>query len=451
MVFVVGNTGIRLMPTNEYRARKLLKSGRARIFKRNPFMIRLLNRETGETQPVEYKCDTGYGHIGVSVCTEKRELVNAQYDLLKDEPERHNDRRKYRRDRRNRKRYRAPRFDNRRGKISEDGFAPSVRNKRDRHIEIFTRYDSVLPITEAVFEMGQFDTQVLRAVQEGKPLPEGTDYQRGERYGIETLREAVFTRDHHKCLICGKTSSGDGAILRIHHVGFWKQDRSDRLSNLMTVCTRCHTSKNHKPGGKLYGLEPKLSSLSGATFMTMVRWDMLNKLKAAAPDVRFRVTYGAATKLARKALGIQKTHANDAYAMGRCHPKRRTDFHQYKKLRRNNRVLEKFYDARVIDTRTGEKVPGTALGCNRTSRSVPRNNLNNLRIYRGATVSKGYRAIRKSRYPLRPGTVITFNGERHAVKGVHNNGTRAILDTGKSVAIGKVIVVFYPGGWQQVI
>lgn len=451
MVFVVGNTGIRLMPTSEYRARKLLKSGRARIFKRNPFTIRLLNRETGETQPVEYKCDTGYGHIGVSVCTEKRELVNAQYDLLKDEPERHNDRQKYRRDRRNRKRYRAPRFNNRRGKTSEDGFAPSVRNKRDRHIEIFTRYDSVLPITEAVFEMGQFDTQALKAVQEGKPLPEGTDYQRGERYGIETLREAVFTRDRHKCLICGKTSSGDGAILRIHHVGFWKHDRSDRLSNLMTVCTRCHTSKNHKPGGKLYGLEPKLSSLSGATFMTMVRWDMLNKLKAAAPNVRFRVTYGAATKLARKALGIQKTHANDAYAMGGFHPKRRTDFHQYKKLRRNNRVLEKFYDARVIDTRTGEKVPGAALGCNRTSRSVPRRNSDSLRIYRGAIVSKGRRLIRRSRYPQRPGTVITFNGERHAVKGVHCNGTRVIIDTGKSVAIGKVIVICYPGGWQQVI
>lgn len=451
MVFVVGNTGIRLMPTSEYQARKLLKSGRARIFKRNPFTIRLLNRETGETQPVEYKCDTGYGHIGVSVCTEKRELVNAQYDLPKDEPERHNDRRKYRRDRRNRKRYRAPRFDNRRGKISEDGFAPSVRNKRDRHIEIFTRYNSVLPITDAVFEMGQFDTQVLKAVQEGKPLPEGTDYQRGERYGIETLREAVFTRDHHKCLICGKTSSGDGAILRIHHVGFWKNDRSDRLSNLMTVCTRCHASKNHKPGGKLYGLEPKLSSLSNATFMTMVRWDMLNKLKATAPDVRFRVTYGAATKLARKALGIQKTHANDAYAMGRFHPKRRTDFHQYKKLRRNNRVLEKFYDAKVIDTRTGEKVPGAALGCNRTSRSIPRRNPDSSRIYRGATVSKGRRAIRRQRYNIRPGTRLLFNGTKVFAKGVHQGGRGVVLSNGKDVSVKKVTVISYPGGWQQVI
>ena len=451
MVCVVGNTGIRLMPTSEYRARKLLKSGRAKIYKRNPFTIQILNRGNGETQPIEYKCDTGYAHVGVSSCTEKQEVLNAQYNMLTDEAERHNDRRKYRHQRRNRKRYRAPKFNNRKGKISEDGFAPSIRNKRDRQIDLFQRYHEVMPITDAVFEMGQFDTQALKAIQEGKPLPQGTDYQHGERYRIETLREAVFTRDHHKCLVCGRSTAKDGAILRIHHVGFWKNDRSDRLSNLMTVCTRCHTSKNHKPGGKLYGLEPKLSPLSGATFMTMVRWDMLKKLKAVAPDVRIRITYGAATKLSRKILGVKKTHANDAYVMGRFHPKRRTDFHLYKKLRRNNRVLEKFYDSKFIDTRTGDKVSGAQLGCNRTSRSVPRNNPGNLRIYRGEPVSKGRRAIRRQRYSIRPGTRVLFNGTKTFAKGVHQCGKDVVLSNGKDVSVKKVTVICHPGGWQRVI
>ena len=159
------------MPTNERHARRLLKSKRAEIYKRRPFTIRLLDREDGETQPIEYKCDTGYQHIGVSICTEKRELYNLQFDLLPDEAERHNDRRKYRNARRGRKRYRKARFNNRKGLITKDGFAPSICNKRDVHIDIFRRLHEVLPITEAVFEMGQFDTQVLKAVVEGNRIP----------------------------------------------------------------------------------------------------------------------------------------------------------------------------------------------------------------------------------------------------------------------------------------
>ena len=163
------------------------------------------------------------------------------------------------------------------------------------------------------------------------------------------------------------------------------------------------------------------------------------------------MTYGAATKLSRKALGIQKTHANDAYAMGRFHPKWRTDFHQYKKLRRNNRVLEKFYDAKVIDTRTGEKVSGAALSCNRTSRSIPRRNPDSSRVYRGATVSKGRRAIRRQRYNTRPGTRLLFNGTKVFAKGVHQGGRGVVLSNGKDVSVKKVTVISYPGGWQRVI
>ena len=34
---------------------------------------------------MEYKCDTGYQHIGVSIATEKKEVVSEQRDLLPDE------------------------------------------------------------------------------------------------------------------------------------------------------------------------------------------------------------------------------------------------------------------------------------------------------------------------------------------------------------------------------
>ena len=246
-VAVVDKNGIPLMPTTEAKARILLKKGRAVIFKHRPiFTIRITDREGGNTQPVEYKCDTGYEHIGVSICSEKHEYVNAQYDLLPDEKSRHDDCRKYQRSRRNRLRYRKPRFNNRKGMISKDGFAPSIRNKRDVHIRLLQDFAQVIPVTSAVFEMGQFDTQVLKAKEEGKPLPEGTDYQQGERYGIATLREAVFARDHHTCQVCKRNAFKDKVILCIHHAGFWYGDHTDRLSGLMTVCTGCHTPRNHK-------------------------------------------------------------------------------------------------------------------------------------------------------------------------------------------------------------
>ena len=137
MVGVVSKTNRPLMPTDERRARRLLKGGRAEIYKRRPFTIKIRDREDGDVQPIEYKCDTGYQHVGVSICTKKRELYNLQFDLLPDEAERHNDRRKHRNARRGRRRHRKARFDNRKGLMARDGFAPSIRNKRDVHIGIF--------------------------------------------------------------------------------------------------------------------------------------------------------------------------------------------------------------------------------------------------------------------------------------------------------------------------
>ena len=77
-VFVLSKSGIPLMPTTVYRARRLLKKKKAVIEKYDPFTIRLTEREKGNTQPVEYKCDTGYQHIGISICSRKHEYVNEQ-------------------------------------------------------------------------------------------------------------------------------------------------------------------------------------------------------------------------------------------------------------------------------------------------------------------------------------------------------------------------------------
>ena len=451
-VAVISASGEKLMPTNSYRARKLLKSKRAVIHKYKPvFTIKLVDSANGDVQSIEYKCDTGYQHIGISICSSTKEFVNEQRDLLKDEVERHSDSRKYRRTRRNRLRYRKARWNNRKGLISKDGFAPSIRNKRDVHIHLYEEYCNIFPITKAAFEMGQFDTQVLKAIEEGHPIPEGIDYQKGEQYGYATLREAVFARDNYTCICCGKSAIKDGVKLRIHHIGYLSGDRSNRMANLGSVCENCHTSKNHKPGGKLYNLKPRLKTFKGATFMTMVRYSMLKQLKITTPNVDIRVTYGAATKLVRKELNVKKTHSNDAYCMGEFHPKHRSNFKHYKKCRRNNRVLSRFYDAKYRDLRDGSVKTGSQLSCGRTNRKISRHTELDERIYRAHKISKGRVSTRKQHYSLRPGDKVLLEGQKYFAAGIQNNGTYVKLANEKTCSLKKVRVLQHCNAWAAVV
>ena len=446
--FVIAEDGTKLMPTtNVKKVRKLLRTRRAVICKHNPFTIKLKYQSTKYTQPIEFKEDAGYQNIGVSITSQKHEYVSETRVMLNNEVEKHNDCRKYRRARRNRLRYRKPRFDNR--AIAKGWLAPSLAHKKDLHIKIFEMYNEVCPITSVVIEVAQFDTQVLKAVQDGASLPSGTDYQHGERYGYDTLREAVFARDGYTCIICKRNAIKDNIILRVHHVGFWKHDRTNRLSNLATVCTKCHTSQNHKPNGKLYGLKSISKTLKSAAFMNSVKYQVYEGLKAKHPNVI--LTFGTKTKRVRNDLNISKTHANDAYCMGEYRPKHRAHHIMYEKRRRNNRVLEKFYDSKYFDIRDNSVKSGSELSCGRTNRSESRHSFKNERIYRGICKSKGRRAIRRRRYALRPDDVVKYNNQIFHVKGVHNAGTCVILkENNKSVAIKGASVIKHISGWCKI-
>ena len=132
-VCVLSNNGERLMPTFRLgKVRRLLKDGKAKIVKHHPFTIQLLYDSKTNKQPIEICEDVGYNYIGISVKSESHEYVSAQYDTLQDEKEHHDDCRKMRRARRNRLRYRKPRFDNR--KRSEGWLAPSLKHKKELNV-----------------------------------------------------------------------------------------------------------------------------------------------------------------------------------------------------------------------------------------------------------------------------------------------------------------------------
>lgn len=330
-----------------------------------------------------------------------------------------------RRTRRNRLRYRQKRFDNR--KRDKGWLAPSLEHKKELNVNVIKMYCKVMPITHVTVEVGSFDTMLVKAIEEGKAAPEGVDYQKGPRYNLATLREAVFYRDNYTCQVCGREAQKDSAILHVHHMFYWKGRHGNSLSELLTVCEKCHTPANHQKGGKLYGFGEniKFANLSGAAFMNTVRWQIVNELCAAFGKPFVTFTYGAMTKEKRIALHLEKSHNNDAYAMGSFHPVGRCAFEHYEKVKRNNRILERFYDSQYIDIRTGKVTNGKSLFNGRINRNHKKDS-ENLHKYRGKRIRKGYRALRRKKVALNPGDLVFLNGEILVVHGTHTDKKGAV-------------------------
>lgn len=251
------------MPTTPTKAKKLLKSGRAKIVGRDPFTIQLLYGTRGYTQPVTLGIDAGYENIGYSAVTEKEELIGGEFKLLKGVSERITERRKYRRQRRNRKRYRKSRFDNRR--LRTGWLPPSIQHKLDAHIKLVERLKPRLPIKRIVVEVAKFDIQKIK-----NPEISGCQYQRGEQLGYYNLAAYIRHRDKYQCQNPNCKNKAPEKILQIHHIGYWKEDRSDRPGNLITLCDKCHIPANHKKGKFLHGWQPEVKSFRPETFITII-------------------------------------------------------------------------------------------------------------------------------------------------------------------------------------
>ncbi len=116
------------------------------------------------------------------------------------------------------------------------------------------------------------------------------------------------------------------------------------------------------------------------------------------------------------------------------------------KRRRNNRCLEKFYDAKYIDVRDGKVKTGAELGCQRINRRELRISDKSQRIYRGKKKSSGRRSVRKQRYSIRPGDVLICNNRKTTAEGVHCNGTRVTIER-QSYSIKNITLLYHMGGW----
>ena len=332
-VFVLNMRGQPLMPCSPPKARKLLRAGKAVPVRRTPFVIQL-TVPTGETkQPITLGVDAGYKHVGLSATTAKEELLASEVELRQDVTGLLSNRLALRRARRNRKtRYRAPRFDNRVRSKHKGWLAPSVENRIQAHISRIEAVCRVLPITKIVIETASFDIQKIK-----NPEVEGTDYQQGEQLGFWNVREYVLFRDGHVCQ--ARKGRSKDLILNVHHIESRKTG-GDAPGNLITLCEACHKAYH---AGKLKQFSPRRgASFRAETFMGLMRWTVLNRLRERHPELPVTNTYGYLTKHKRIVAGLPKTHCADAFCIaGVLDAKRRGEYLFQKQTRRHNRQIHK--------------------------------------------------------------------------------------------------------------
>lgn len=305
MVYVISKTNEPLMPCSNVIARLLLKQGKAKVKRKEPFTIRLNYETTNYTQNLTLGVDTGSGTAGIAVTNDDGDIVYmSEVTVRNDITDKMTQRAKYRRDRRNRKtRYRKARWLNRANSIRTDRLSPAITSKLHSHVKEIEYIKSILPITEMVFEAGQFDTHLMKNPDLANPKVKHWGYQKGINYGFENTMAMVLNRDNYTCQYC-KGRHKDGK-LEVHHIIFRSQGGSDEESNLVTLCHTCHQNlHNGKINPKLKGKTK--GNLKYATQMNIIRKQLFRIYPEAIE------TFGYVTKANRLHLGVDKEHYYDA-------------------------------------------------------------------------------------------------------------------------------------------
>lgn len=306
LVYVLKQNGQPFMPTQRFgKVRRLLKEGKAKVVRREPFTIKLLYEpETNVVQECYCGVDTGSKHVGVAVVGNDKVLYQSQIELRDDIKRKMDRRRAFRQNRRFRKtRYRKSRFLNRRNSIKKDRLPPSVKHKVQAHIDEVEFCKKILPVKDEnlILEVSQFDTALMKNPNLVNEKVKHWGYQKGFNYGYSSRRKAVLHRDNYTCQCCGKKN----CQLQTHHIIFRSRGGSDDESNMITLCKECH--KGVHDGTIILDKKPKKSKgLKHATHISIIRSQLLKKYPNAIE------TFGFVTAENRNHLNLPKDHYIDA-------------------------------------------------------------------------------------------------------------------------------------------
>lgn len=319
-VFVLDANGKHLSPTKEQKAWFFIRKKRATLVSKYPMVIQL-NKEIPDDKICkdEIRCgiDDGGLHTGIALvqkCQTKNKV------LFKGVIEQRNDvkhlmdvRRGYRRYHRYHKRYRQVRFNNRSLSKRRGRIAPSILQKRQATIRVVVQLNRWINITNYWLEDVAID---IRTLTDGfKPYK--WQYQKSNRLD-ENVRKAVILRDGCKCMECGRTK----CKLEVHHIKPRRLNGSNTLSNLITLCKRCH--QNTEGYEELF-MDKYFALLNsfGNKSLNYAQHVMIGKkwLREQLSNLGIlHLTNGGDTANKRIDWNIEKSHSNDAVCITNLRP-----------------------------------------------------------------------------------------------------------------------------------
>ena len=377
-VFVIGADKRPLMPCHPARARKLLKKGRAVVWRMAPFTIMMLDRTASNcepNQPMILKVDPGAETTGIALLMNRKGQLEVIWAAnLKHRgsfiKSRLDKRRAVRRSRRNRKtRYRQPRFKNRRGR-PRGWLPPSLQSRVLNVYHWCQKLIKKAPISSTSIEVARFDTQKMM-----NPEIDGVMYQQGTLLGYQ-VREYLLSKWGRKCAYCDKSN----IPLQIEHIRPKSKQGSDRVSNLTLACSKCNQAKGDQDIQVYLAHEPKRLNkiltqterpLRSAAIMNATRYAIGDALKSL-PQVPTSFWTGARTKFNRLTQGYSKDHWIDAACVGESGANVRIRLNKplyIKATGRGNRQMckmDKFGFPRTRqDKKTGQRVPARTRGSKR--------------------------------------------------------------------------------------
>ena len=320
-VFVLDTNRQPLLPTHPARARGLLSSGKASVFRRFPFTI-ILNRavEQPTCAPLRIKIDPGSKTTGLAIVNDASGEVVFAAELTHRGPQISKaleKRRAVRRSRRHRKtRYRKARFLNRRNK-KKGWLAPSFESRMANLLTWINRLRNVCPIVAISQELVKFDVQKME-----QPEISGVEYQQGTLSGYE-VREYLLEKWGRQCVYCGRKH----VPLEVEHIHPRSKSRDNRVSNLTLACHDCNQKKADRDIREFLAHKPELlntllaqakAPLKDASAVNATRWQLYERLKDLGLPVECGT--GGLTKYHRTQRGLPKSHWIDAACVGKSTP-----------------------------------------------------------------------------------------------------------------------------------
>ncbi|NEQ78281.1 MAG: HNH endonuclease [Okeania sp. SIO2C9] len=313
-VFVLDTTKKPLNPVHPAQARRLLKQGKAAVFRRYPFTIILFEEITETPKNITLKLDPGSQTTGIALVQNNQVIWGAELQHRGQQiQDALTSRRQLRRGRRGRKtRYRQPRFLNR--KRSEGWLPPSLQHRVDTTLTWVKRLTRYCPINSLAVELVKFDLQ-----KQENPEISGVEYRQGTLYGWE-VREYLLAKFNRTCQYCGATDRP----FEIDHIHPRSKGGSDRVSKLTLACHNCNQSKGNqdikdflkeKPNLVNHILRQAKTSLKDAAGVNSTRLKLFLSLRELGLPIE--TGSGGLTKFNRKRLKVPKTHWQDASCLGK--------------------------------------------------------------------------------------------------------------------------------------